>query len=262
MENLSWFQKWFSKEAIENIQYGLNIKFQTMEHSSWLVEIDLSKTKYHRISDKEEHAKSSEFNWYEVEIKDKKFIGKGDFTKLDYLIGKFAEIIGEKRALVSLSSDNFFSTDIQNFIFDETEDCLNFLHYTNSQEVADNIVKKGFRFSPPFDKTTVNIKKDDIILKYNHYVLKSFGNYVIVISISRKTYSKYQKLIREKDINTVDIEEILSETGAKINNENEKIFTLHKKFVKGYFNYINCEIVKNADFDFNFDSDIFKENIV
>jgi len=261
MENLYWFNKWFSKEAIENIQYGLNVKFQTITNSSWFIEIDLSKTKYHRISDKEEHAKSSEFNWYDVQIKDKVFIGKGDFTKFDFLIGKFAEFIGEKRALISLSSDNFFSTDIQDFIFENTENCLVFLHYTNSKEVADNIINKGFRFSPPFDKTTINIKKDDIILKYNHYVLKSFGNHVIVICVSRNTYNKYQKLIKDSEINTIDIEEVLSDTKAKINSDNEKIFTLHRKFVKGYFNYIDCDIVKNPDYDSNYDSIDFEKNL-
>jgi hypothetical protein len=261
MENLSWFHKWFSKEAIENIQHGLNIKFETKENSSWNIEIDLTKTKYNRISNKEESAKSSEFNWYNVQIKDKKFIGKGDFTKLDFLLGKFGELIGEKRTVVSLSSDNFFSQDIQDFIFENNDDALIFLHYTNTKDVVDNIIKKGFRFSPPFDKTTINIKKDDIILKYNHYVLKSFGNFVTVICISRTTYRKYQNLIRDKEVSTIDIEEVLTDTKAKMNSENEKIYTLHKKFIKGYFNYTDCEIVRNPDYDFNFDTEEFEKNV-
>lgn len=262
MENLSWFNKWFSKEAIENIQYGLNVKIETLENSSWNIEIDLTNTKYSRISNKEENAKSTEFNWYRVQIKDKKFIGNGDFTKLDFLLGKFSEFIGEKRSPVTISADNFFSQEIQDFIFENNEDALIFLHYTNSKEIGESILKKGFRFSPPFDKTTINIKRDDIILKYNHYVLKSFGNYVIVICISRNAYRKYQKLIKERNINTIDVEEVFTETKAKLNADNEKVYTLHNAFIKGYFNYNDCEIVRNPDYDFTYDSQEFENNVI
>jgi hypothetical protein len=163
--------------------------------------------------------------------------------------------------LISLNSDNFFSPEIQEFIFESGEDSLIFLHYTDSKETADSIIKKGFQFTSPFEKTTKYIIKNEDSLKYNHYILKLFGNYVIVISITQDIYQKYEHILNEKSIHSMEIEEILTDHKPYENTDNEKISTLHKKYIQGYFNYSTCEIIKNKDFNNKFDSPEFEINI-
>jgi len=260
MENLALFQSWYSKKAIELVGKSLNIVIKTTQNSAWIIEIDLTHIKpiNENIFSKN---KISDFNWFYVEIKNNIFKAEGDFTKLEFLIGKFFDFLGNEKKEKAYLVDNFLNQQIQDFIFENNDDAIIYLHYTYNKNVAQNIIDKGFEFVSPFDNTTSLLKKDNVIINFNHYVRKSFGDYVIVICIDKELFNLYLNEVKKIDNKYTEIEELLTEIPPFVNNDGEKIFTLHKCFVKGYFNYYSKEIVANPDYNFKNNLAIFQENL-
>jgi len=260
MENLNWFQSWYSKKAIEQVGNDLNIVIKTTKNSSWLIEIDLTFIKPTKEKIFNEN-KISDFNWFYVQIYDNKFKAEGDFTKLEFLLSKFSEYIGDDKKEKTYVVDNFLNQQIQDFIFENDDEAIIYLHYTYNKKVAQSILENGFEFVSPFDNTTSLLKKDNVVINFNHYVRKAFGDYVIVICIEKEMFNYYLNEVKKYDNKYTEIEELLTTTPSFVNDDNEKIFTLHKSFVKGYFNYYTKELVANPDYNFKNNLAEFHENL-
>ncbi len=258
MENFKWFEKWYSKHVIEhhNEQISFNIENDIKDHS-WKVKIDFENTDYKHLNLMEESKKVSDYNYFKIKAKDKKFVAEADFTKLDFLFGKFRTYIGEVD-LHSYSNDFFLNPDIQNFIFEKDRDASVFLHYTSEKDVLDKILEAGFEFLA-FEKTTVNMINDTININYNHMLRKPFGKFVLIICIGKDVANKYNKLINKSNKKFTKVEEVLCEKAPYQVDFQENVYTLHHKFIKGYVNYTTGEIIKNPDFDMNFDDASFKK---
>ncbi|OQX99175.1 MAG: hypothetical protein B6I20_10240 [Bacteroidetes bacterium 4572_117] len=261
MDNLSWFTKWYSNQICKNTGLPLDINISTCEKAAWNISIDLTHTKYSKLVFKKLTKIKSEYNWYSIEIKNKEFVAEGDFTKLEYLIGKFREVIGESTSNLSIKDDFFLNTHIQEFIFEDEEDTIIFLHYTDKRKIADKIIETGLEFTYAFDKTATKAKNNQVDLSYNHYIRKQFGDNVLVICISKKIYNFYLDKISDMGSPILRVEEILSEKPVYENEDAEDVFTLHHKFIKGYFNYKSGEIVNNINYNPDYDSHEFLANI-
>ena len=261
MSNLSWLSKWYAGQICKSVDRPINIDISTSENATWNIKIDLNHSKYSKTTLKQLKKIKSNYNWFSIEIKDKQFIAEGDFTKLDFLIGKFREVIGEAQSKHYISDDFFFIDDIQKFIFSEDDNSLVFLHYTNKKKIAQKIIKSGLEFTYAFDKTATRVKNNLVDLSYNHYIRKQFGDYVVVICISKKLYLSYIDKINKISSSVLRVEELLVEKAVFLNDESENVYTLNHKYIKGYFNYKNKEVVENPDFDPNFDSKKFIENL-
>jgi len=261
MNNLSWLTKWYANQVCKGTGKTLNINISTIENSAWSIKIDLKQTSYSKIVLKKETKLKSDYNWFSIEIKDKVFLAEGDFTKLDFLIGKFREIIGENEHSILIKDDFFFNNSIQKFIFENDKDTIIFLHYTHKESIAKNILLTGLEFAYAFDKTATKVKNNPVDLSYNHYVRKQFGKNIIIVSISKKLYQRYLDKINQSDASNLRVEEILTEKAIFMNEESEKVYTLHHKYIKGYVNYKSNKIVKNPEFNPFFDSKEFLKNI-
>ncbi len=261
MSNLSWFTKWYTNQVCKSTGNPFHIKITTIENSAWSIVIDLRHTKFEKTILKKESKIKSDYNWFTIEIKNKEFLAEGDFTKLDFLIGKFRGIIGENKQVHLVKDDFFFDSDIQEFIFEKEEDTIVFAHYTHKKKIAENILKIGLEYTYAFDKTATKIKNNPVELSYNHYVRKQFGENIIIICISKKLYEHYLDRINKSGSTILRVEEILTEKAKFLNEESEEVYTLHHKFIKGYVNYKNNEIVKNPDFNPFYDSKKFLKNI-
>ncbi len=257
MENFKWFEKWYSKHVIEHYNEKVSIKLEnnTKDHS-WKLKIDFSKSDYKHLQEMNENKKVSNYNYYEIKAKGKTFEATSDFTKLNFIIGKFRSYIGETD-FHSHENDYFLNPDIQNFIFEDEKDANIFLHYTSKKDIANKILTDGFEFLS-FDKTTVSMINDSISINYNHMLRKPFGNFAIVICIGKKVSGKYSKLINNLPNKNIKVEEVLSEKPPYQVDFQENVYTLHHKFIKGYVNYTTGKIIKNPDFDMNFDNPSFK----
>jgi len=256
MSNLFWFQSWYVKHSFDA---DIEVSFTTNIDRGWKIVINLKNTPFSYLTDYQYTNGLKGLDWYRSELKDHVFTAEGNFTQLDFLIGKFRELIGETD-FDKKKQDNFGDKDIQNFIFDNDKELISFLHYTCSKEVADQIIQTGFRFYD-FDKSSCEAKNQSTELNYHHYILKQFGDYIVVISISKDLYISYLNKINASNSSITRVEEILTEDPIFLNENADNVYTLHQKFIKGYFNYYSKEIVKNESFDPFYDSEKFLQNI-
>ena len=143
--------------------------------------------------------------------------------------------------------DMKLSPQVKKFIL-PTDNQENYTHRTHSKEIADNILKKGFRFSNSFQKTTDEIIDDLVYLKYWDTLRKHYGEYIIIISFSKPIMSQLQIKV---DSN-FERPQVLSKIDAAHMKTDEDIFTLPTQFIKGYIKRGNGEITVNPNFDPNF----------
>jgi hypothetical protein len=257
MSNLLWLQNWYAKQSYHS---EIEIQIKTNESKGWEVYVNLENSKYNECKDYLALVDKPEYDQYSVEFKNGIFTASGNFSKLDFLVGILREIIGETEPYKK-RSDYFWDEKIQQFLFEKEQDQIIFLHYTIKKSSADNIIKTGFKFYD-FDKTAVKANNYSTELNYNHNIRRQFGDYVVVICFSRELYLRYLKEIDQRNQNHTKVEEILAEKPAYINEDQELVYTLHHKYIKGYFNYFTREIVPNPDFDPYFDSGEFLQNMV
>lgn len=255
MGNLLWLQNWYVKQSYLS---KIEITIQTTENRGWYIRINLSGTKFDKLEDFDEINEKPEYDKYNISLKNALFEARGNFTKLDFLIGRFRELLGESEHYKK-KQDYFWDKNIQDFLFEDDKNLIIFLHYTFKKSAADNIIKTGFKFYD-FDKTAAKANNFPTELNYNHNIRKQFGEYVIVICFSRELYLRYLHEIDKSSNSHTKVEEILCEKPAYINDEQEMVYTLHHKFIKGYFNYNSREIVKNPEFDPFFDSEEFSKS--
>jgi hypothetical protein len=139
-----------------------------------------------------------------------------------------------------------------------TNDVFTYLHNTESLEIAESIVKNGFEFEGYLDHTTDLISGDDPIeLRYFQIKRGRYGDFTMVMQISRSLIDKYCELLKESHNH---YSEVLSIKDPIKTAEREPIYTLPPHFVKGFFNQKTKEVVLNPDFDPFRDLDVFGEN--
>jgi len=260
MDNLTWLQDWYANQSIENIGKDIFVVVKTIQNSAWYVEIDLQYTKYKNFRCKRQESKISAYNWFSYEISNKRFLASGDFNKLVFLLGKFRDLIDEPNKTL-IHTDQFLDEELQAFLLENEKDSYVFIHYALNRAIAQNIIEKGFEFASPFDRSAKEIKSEAEYIKFTHYVLKSFGEFVIVICIDKGVYESYVERIKDTSLLHTNVEELFTELPVFLNENSEEVFTLHKNYIKGYFNYKTKELVENPVFNSSYDSTIFLKNL-
>ncbi len=259
MGNFNRFEKWYSDYVINHHKSKLKVNIKNSVDLGWKIHIEFDESLFSCSDYFSESKKKSNYNYYKIESEKGVFEAEGDFAKLDFLLGKFLTYISHS-VNDSPEKDFFMKPVIQNFIFTNSENDNIFLHYTYEKEIAEKIIKEGFKFCN-FDKTTTKIQNDEIVLNYNHIIRKPFGTYVIVICVSKKVYNKYLQLINKSKNKYLKVEEILITKKRFKNDNGEDVSVLHPKFIKGFFDYQKGTVVKNPEFKSDFDSDLFLKNI-
>ncbi|HOP03791.1 MAG TPA: hypothetical protein PL017_04380 [Tenuifilaceae bacterium] len=161
---------------------------------------------------------------------------------------------------VSVKPSKLFDEDVMKFIIGDEKKCNSFIHYTKEKEIAKKIISDGFKFVDTFYKTAEPITNDKLDLIYKHYLHKHYGNYVVIISISKQVYDKYLEEI-SKIKKVVNVEQILSEKSPLLNENLDEVYLLPTQYVKGYIDAETGEITNNPNFDSNYDSLTFKKNL-
>jgi hypothetical protein len=111
----------------------------------------------------------------------------------------------------------------------DTPGFFNYLHTTNSIENAALICEQGLRFDT-FEKTTDYVCDRDS-LAYMINIRKHYGDYTVIIQIS-KHINNYEAISRK----------IYDE-------EDELVYILPPKYIKGYYNRITHELIANPLFE-------------
>ncbi len=93
MENLNWLQNWYKKQIDGDWEHTYGVAIKTIDNPGWHIEIDLNETSYEHLNSEFKLIDNSKDDWYGVEIKNKKYIGVGDPSKLDFLIKIFRKFV-------------------------------------------------------------------------------------------------------------------------------------------------------------------------
>jgi hypothetical protein len=155
---------------------------------------------------------------------------------------------------------DIFSQEIIDFIFSR-DGTKTFLHYTAYQSDANSIVSEGFQFVTSFYKTAEEVRNDMTDLAYKHNRLSAYGRFVIVISIDKDLYHHFLDETLKISSYDIFVEQILTEKPPFLNEDSDMIYTLHHKFIKGYFDFETGKIIKNPDFNPTFCSGLFEKNL-
>ena len=160
-----------------------------------------------------------------------------------------------------VTKDKILDKKFSDFLFENDTEIKLFLHYTAKENVAEKIVSEGFKFVNSFYKTAEYIYNDELYLIHRHHEHKQYGHYVIVICISKDTYNHYSDELGRLKAKNIAVEQILTETPPYTDENSDEIYTFPKQFIKGYFNYMDGTIVENPEFDFNYHSQKFEDNL-
>jgi len=144
------------------------------------------------------------------------------------------------------------------FITDR-KDVYKYLHNTETQETADKILKEGFDFESHLDHTTDIVTGIDMIeLKYFLIKRRRYGSYTIVIEIGKSIVDYYSRQL----INTeYHFSEVLTTTEPTISDNDEPLYRLHKRFIKGYYDHNMNKCIENKYFDPFFHTKQFDNNL-
>ncbi len=160
-----------------------------------------------------------------------------------------------------VTKDKLLDNKFSNFLFENDTEIKLFLHYTAKENVAKTIIKEGFKFVNSFYKTAEYIYNDELYLIHRHHEHKQYGDYVIVICISKDKYNSYSEELARLRAKNIAVEQILTESPPIIDENSDEVYILPNQFIKGYFNYIEGTIVENPDFDINYHSETFNKNL-
>ena len=174
---------------------------------------------------------------------------------------KFLREIRRNKQYSSFFSDKLFDEKPMKFLLSEERNSRIFIHYTRMKEDAENILKTGFIFADSFYKTAQPVTSDRLDILIKHNTRKSFGDYLIVLSISDKLFHHYASILDKENLKEYSVENLLTETPPFINDNGDLTYQLSKRFVKGYINHQTGEIVANPEFNPANDSPAFENNI-
>mgnify|MGYP002075406883 FL=1 len=82
MESLKWLEDWCKKQYENKMRHMPEIKIYNIDNPGWVVQIDLSKTKFADKPFKQIRYDEGDNDWLFCDIKDKVFDGCGDPQKL------------------------------------------------------------------------------------------------------------------------------------------------------------------------------------
>jgi len=138
-------------------------------------------------------------------------------------------------------------------------DVVTFLHNTKDEETAIHILQEGFEFQSHLDYTTdVVSAKDPITIKYFTIVRQAYGNYTLILQISKKLIEEYSNILVNL---TQHFSEVLSVKPPKKGPEDELIHCLAPHFVKGYLCALTGEFFPNPNFNASLKIPIFEQNL-
>ncbi|MCB5951010.1 immunity 53 family protein [Enterococcus sp. BWT-B8] len=94
MDMLLWLQNWYKEQCDGDWEHLFGIKIDTLDNPGWSVDIDLTDTNLVDASF-ETLDLTGETNWIYCTIRNSKFVGRGDETKLLEILSVFKKWVEE-----------------------------------------------------------------------------------------------------------------------------------------------------------------------
>ena len=93
---MDWLENWYQSKCDGEWEEYYGIKVVTLDNPGWLVEIDVLETELENKPFTSIDIDNSDDDWMRCEVKNGKFTGVGDKTKLSRIIGIFREWCEQK----------------------------------------------------------------------------------------------------------------------------------------------------------------------
>lgn len=90
MSTLQRFQNWYAQNCNGDWEHDFGITIETLDNPGWLIKIDLQLMAFQDVIFNLSERKS-ELDWYEIIVKDWKFIAYCDASKLEFIINYFLD---------------------------------------------------------------------------------------------------------------------------------------------------------------------------
>ena len=161
----------------------------------------------------------------------------------------------------SFFTDKLFEDEPMGFLLENNKETRTYIHYTKEEGNASNILKEGFRFVDSFYKTALPVSNDRLDLLIKHNGRKSFGDYLVVLSVSDRVFSRYTEELDKFGIKGYSVENILTTTRPFKNENADMVYLLSNRFVKGFINHQTGEITRNPDYNPGYDCPEFEKNL-
>ncbi|MCD4768590.1 MAG: hypothetical protein K8R35_00280 [Bacteroidales bacterium] len=136
--------------------------------------------------------------------------------------------------------------------------CILFLHNTNNIETAKMIMEQGFRYESQMTYSTDRVSPNDPV-EINYFLVerKEYGDYTIIIQIERSLFRQYHLLAETAELH---FEEIFNVSVPVLGDNDEYIYTLSPRYIKGIFNKKTGAMIDNPDFNPSYDAPEYLEN--
>jgi hypothetical protein len=89
---IEWLQKWYLEQCDGGWEHEYGITIGTLDNPGWTLDIDLAFTHLQEVNISPTLWEDGEDNWLSYSIKERKFYGNCDPTRLNLLINVFKEI--------------------------------------------------------------------------------------------------------------------------------------------------------------------------
>ncbi|RFM25826.1 immunity 53 family protein [Deminuibacter soli] len=94
MQNIiDWISSWMVSQCDGDWEHEYGIKIETLDNPGWLIKIDLTDTELENWDFDGGLVEKNDDDWYTYKVEDKCFTGVGDLFKLEFLLGKFKELV-------------------------------------------------------------------------------------------------------------------------------------------------------------------------
>lgn len=158
-------------------------------------------------------------------------------------------------------SDKLFEEEQLAFLLENIKENRVYIHYTKNENDALNILAEGFRFADSFYKTALQVTDDKLDLLIKHNGKKSFGDFMVIICISRRIIDLYSSVLLSNGLRNFSVENVLTSASPYKNENFDMIYLLSPSFIKGFINHRTGIITPNPVFNPEYDSPLFKKNI-
>ena len=91
MDMIKWLEEWYISQCNEDWEHIFGIKIDTVDNPGWHVQIDIEDTELEEKGFDMYRNYINDKDWVICQVKDKKFNGGGDPTKLNEIIRIFKE---------------------------------------------------------------------------------------------------------------------------------------------------------------------------
>ena len=96
MEILNWLQAWYKSQCNGNWEHSFGIKIETIDNPGWKISIGIEGTDLDSLLLEVIKYERSDKDWCHYWVKDNFFEGRGDPSKLEFLLQKFKEIAAKQ----------------------------------------------------------------------------------------------------------------------------------------------------------------------